>query len=140
MKKKTIISSAFALLALVAITGASIPVLAASNNGVNSTNSANHLRRGLGVKNNNLTGQANFEAKKIAREQGRTEIQSALKANDYQAWVLAEKKFHGENSPILTQVNSANFAKFVEAHNYLEKGRALLDEMGVKTGMKGMEK
>jgi len=43
----------------------------------------------------------------------------------------AVKNNMGENAPILSQVNEENFGKFSEAHEYMEKGRAIMQEIGV---------
>lgn len=149
MKKKTIISSALALLALVSVAGASIPVFAATDSAT-TTGAANgkagaHNRmlfnRGKNLSNSDKAAlEAKLSAKKTEKTIGRTEIQAALKSGDFQSWVAAEKKYHSENAPILKQINSTNFAKFVEAQNYLEQGRTIMNELGVKGGMQGLKK
>ncbi|MCX6795386.1 MAG: hypothetical protein NT165_01475 [Candidatus Falkowbacteria bacterium] len=147
MKKKTIVSGALALLALASVSSIALPVMAATDSSSPTTvkvgKEGKHQQFG---QNKNLTASQKtaidqkIAAKKAATTQAKAEIQAALTAGDYNAWVTAEKKYHGDKAPILSQVTSANFAKFAEAKSYLERGRAMMIELGIKGEMPGFQK
>jgi len=89
--------------------------------------------------------KANWQTKQAEIEAKQAEIKTAL-SNGYEAWVAAIKENMGEDAPILEKINEGNFAKFVEAHSYMEQAGDIFTELGLeygqfeKKGMRGMHK
>ncbi|MFZ4648093.1 MAG: hypothetical protein ACOYMB_00470 [Patescibacteria group bacterium] len=150
MKKKSIVFGALAMLTLVAVAGASLPVLAATDSSAtaNASSRVNKLKNRLDnfKRGKTLTAaqkvdnQSKMEARKAEMVTERADMQTALNSGSFDTWVLAVKKYKGDNAPILKQVTRDNFAKFVEAQGYLVKGKTMMEEMGVKGGISGMHK
>lgn len=116
-KSNLIITSAAALVALVAVTG-----IAASSYAFGGNFGIPGAGRGSVVAQNEEF-RADMEAK-------RTAIDSAIEINDYDAWAKAI----GENAPILEKINKDNFSKFAEAHNLMNQARDIMKELGVERG------
>lgn len=58
----------------------------------------------------------------------KNEIQQALDKSDYAAWLSAV----GADSDIAQVINQDNFVKFVQAHNYRNQAKQIMEELGVK--------
>jgi len=138
-KSNAIISTAAALVAVIAIGGFayfSFAQNASSFETESASVSAEAGFKGGGHDWKSLTDEqrAALEARRAARqkemEARREEMGSAIQRG-YSSWVEAVKNNMGENAPILSQVNEENFGKFSEAHEYMEKGRAIMQEIGV---------
>jgi hypothetical protein len=66
-------------------------------------------------------------------------VKDALTNNDYTAWKTAITATpRGEE--MLSVINESNFSRLVEAHNLMEQGRAIMDELGLPDRGKGMNK
>ncbi len=74
--------------------------------------------------------QAQMEAKRAEMQAKQEAVQAAITAGDYDAWVQAV----GEDSPMLEKINETSFSRYVEAHNYMEQGRAIMEELGIEHG------
>lgn len=116
-KSNLIITGAAALVALVAVTG----VVASSYAFGGNFGMPGAGRGNMAPKNEEF--RADMEARREA-------VDSAIGANDYDAWVKAV----GENAPILEKINKDNFSKFVEAHNLMNQARDIMKELGVERG------
>lgn len=57
-------------------------------------------------------------------------IDTAVAANDYNAWVKAV----GEKSPLVSKINAANFSKYVQAENLMKQARDIYKELGINQG------
>lgn len=134
---------ALSVLAMLA-SGALVASAAADTNTTNIAGMANkNHNRGLNkearIKPENMT-----EAQKVALEAKKTEmdakqnaVKTALAANDYNAWVAAEKAINA-NSPVLSKINADNFSKFVEAHNLRTQADTIMKDLGFdQPGMGG---
>lgn len=130
MKKSSIIiSSAAALVALIAVSGFAFGSFAADGDTTTDDTAFTRpcLMGGLSGENREqfLASREEFRAEMDAR---RETVQAALRAGDYDAWVEAV----GEDAPILEQINRDNFNRFVEARQYMEQGREIMEELGVE--------
>lgn len=76
------------------------------------------------------------EAERADRQAKIDAVNAALKANDYNAWVTAEKAAN-EDSPILDKINSTNFSKYVEMHNLQTQVQSIQKELGIERGGQG---
>jgi hypothetical protein len=131
IKKKFIISSAIALIILGAAGGANSSVMAADNNGAGD----GLFRMFRGGPKLELTDaqKADMKAKTDA-------INTALDANDYNAWVVAVTAVNIK-SPLLTKINSGNFSTYAGAEKQIEQAKATLAGLGVggpEMGGRGM--
>lgn len=59
-----------------------------------------------------------------------TAIKTALDAGDYSAWVTAVKAIHSD-SPLLTEITSDKFSKYVEAIKLREQADTIMKDLGV---------
>lgn len=135
MKKSNIImTSAAALVALVAVTGIALSSFAQDETTPDTTVDTPYGSRMHKWQNLSEEEQADlkaqWEAKRAEMEAKKEAIQAVLEAGDYQAWVQAV----GEDCPMLEKINEDNFSRFVEAHNYMEQGRAIFEELGIAKG------
>ena len=78
------------------------------------------------------------EERQADREARREAMENALESGDYNTWVAAVKENVGEDAPILEKITADNFAEFVEAGGYMQRGREMMDELGVKGQEFGM--
>jgi len=63
-------------------------------------------------------------------------VRDAIAAGDYDAWVAAMGD--GERAQeILSVINQDNFDQFVQAHQLMDQGRQILEDLGVPQPMKG---
>ncbi len=117
--------AALGLVALVAIStvGLASATLAAGRN--HNSNNASATSTAMRLEKGNRPELT--EAQKTAIETKRNAEESALKANDYNAWVAAV----GANAPILEKINATNFNKYVELYNLRQQERTLMDELGL---------
>jgi hypothetical protein len=60
-------------------------------------------------------------------------VKAALKSGNYEAWVTAEKAMNA-NSPMLTKITSANFAKYAQLFALREQADGLAKELGLNPG------
>ncbi len=140
MKKIKKSQLALGLLALTIIGAAGISsatLAAGTENSAGNTvaNITSHFRMNKGANNleNGMTQgerEANRTANQAEREVRKAAVETALAANDYNAWVAAE----GANAPILKTINASNFSRFVEAHNLRQQADAIMTELGVTKG------
>jgi hypothetical protein len=125
---KKIASLAAALVALVAVSGIAFSSFAQDDSAANDTNNCFGPKRMGAWQNLSDDEKAALEAGREARQEA---VRAALEAGDYQAWQEAV----GENSPFYGKITTEeDFAKLTKAHSYLEKGRALMEELGVEKG------
>jgi hypothetical protein len=94
----------------------------------------------LGKKNfKNLTEEEKAEMKtkmeeRMAEQKKKTEaIETAINANDYDAWVLAV----GSDSPMLEKITKDNFSKLIEIYNLKKQVIEKEKELGIKPEMDG---
>lgn len=108
MKKANIIKSVAVLSMLTMVGGGVIAAQAAANN-------SNGLFGGRG-KGKVMEKRADLTAEQKAEMNTKMEaVRTALKNNDYNAWVAAVKAIDA-NSPQLKEVTATNFADFVAKH------------------------
>lgn len=92
-------------------------------------------------------GQARMTAEERAtfekeREVRRLAADTAINANDYEAWVKAV----GEDFPMISKINKDNFSKFAEAHRLRQSADKIMTELGIESmgrgfgGMRGINK
>ena len=62
------------------------------------------------------------------RQLNREVVQAVLGAGNYDDFIAAI----GDNSPFKDQINEDNFARLVEAHNLMESGRKIMEELGIE--------
>lgn len=90
--------------------------------------------KGQGWQNLSEEDKAKLEADREARQQAaesrRAEVDAAISANDYQAWVAAV----GADSPMAQKVTAANFSRFSEAHKLMAQAREIMAEIGLEQG------
>lgn len=125
-KSNLIITSAAALVALVAVTGIAASSFAATGNIEEARPFLGKFIPGMGRGE----GIARDEDFRTEMEAKREAVESAIEANDYNAWVAAV----GDNSPVLEKINQDNFGKFVEAHNLINQARDAMKELGLEQG------
>lgn len=142
-KSKIILSSAAALVALVAVSGIALMTYASTND---TDTSSTNTPAPCGRPGDNLTAEqkAAMEARRTEMEANRTAIQTAI-GQGYDAWVAAVKKYNGESAPILEDVTADNFSEYAEAQGYMDdaqelmqKARTIYDEIGVRHMGMGM--
>ena len=117
MKKKIIVSSLVAL-SLLAVAAGATSVLAAGP----SSNGQRHSRPAQ------LT-----DAQKADLQTKMAAVNSAITANDYNAWVTAEKNLNA-NSPLLTKITADNFASYVA--KYQAQATKMADQKAKMTAVK----
>lgn len=142
MKKTHImITSAAALVALVAVTGIAISVFAQDLTGTMERPFRMRFWEDLS-ENTQAEIQSLFQAKQEERQAKGEKINEALNQG-YDAWAAAITEIMGENCPLLEQVTEENFEKFRTAHNYMEQAQDIFEEIGIERGfghggMRGM--
>lgn len=147
MKKDNLIKGAAVLGVLTLMAGGVVAADAATNNSaVKNLNKTENRGRGLGLNGQmaGLTAEqktaklAEMEANRTAHQaqmtEKRTAVDAAIKAGDYNAWVLAV----GADSPQAQKITAANFAKFSEAHNLMEQARTIFTDLGLENQGRGM--
>ncbi len=133
--KSIIIASAAALVAIVAVSGFAFQSFAAdSSTGTQAVQNGKGFGRMMGIE---LTDEqkAQLETKRQEMDAERQERQAAMqKAIDggYDTWAAYVKSEFGDDAPILEQVNATNFARYKEGHSYMEQGRSIMDELGIR--------
>ena len=110
MKKSHIIYGVAVLTILVMAAGVTSTVLAADN--------ATSSIRGAFGKFWGKSGQVLTEEQKAEVKTKMEAVKAALEAEDYTAWVAAERAIN-DNSPMLTKVSADNFKEYVA--NYKER-------------------
>ncbi len=141
-KKITIITAA--LVALVAVSGVAFSTFAQDDTEITDNKLFEQKRMGSWYNMSDeeiLEKKAEFkvryEERQAERELRRDAVEAAMDAEDYNAWVSA----HDEDAPILEKINVDNFSKLIEAHNYFEQGRVIMEELGIERGQgKGVGK
>ena len=135
MKKSNILmTGAAALVALVAVTG--IAFMSFAQDETTDTTADKPPCEFRMHEWQNLTEEERaqleeqMEARRAEMQAKQEAVQAAITAGDYYAWVEAV----GEDCPILEKINEDNFSRYVEAHNYMEQGRAIMEELGVEHG------
>jgi hypothetical protein len=78
-----------------------------------------------------------MEAKRAEMETHRAAVEAAITSGDYAAW-KAEVTKENPNSPLLTKITTANFAKFAEMYSYREKAQAIEKELDIEGCCGGM--
>ena len=131
-KSNLIAVSAAVFVALVAIGGITFYTLAASPSTTTATNTPSFFGH---MRGKNLTADqlAQLQAKQTQLKTERDAVQAALTANDYNAWVTAVKAID-PSAPILSKINTGNFAKLVEANGDTQKAKAIYTELGIQGG------
>ena len=138
MKKSNILmTGSAALVALIAVTGIALSSFAQDETTPDTTVDTPcgfrmHKWQNLSEEEK-VELQEQREARRAEMEAKREAVRAALEANDYQAWAQAV----GEDSLMLEKINEDNFSRFVEAHNYMEQGRAIMEELGIEKGVFG---
>jgi len=91
----------------------------------------------LGTSANETTpaAQPRFNAeqrteKRAEMEQMHEQMQAAIEANDYNAFIEAASDCPFGDK-LLEKVTEENFPKFVEMHNHLDAAKAIADELGL---------
>lgn len=128
--KKSQLAIGLMVLTIISAVGISSATLAAGVDTSANTSGAIASQLRINRGNKNLQKGVNFEANQAARNTRKVAVEAALKANDYNAWVLAE----GTNAPILKTINASNFSRFVEAHNLRQQADTIMTELGVTKG------
>ena len=130
MKKSSIvISSAAALVAIIAVSGLAFSSFAANSDTAGSAINKPFFARGISDETREQF-QADREAFRAEREARHEAVEAVLDAGDYNAWV----EVVGEDAPILEKINANNFSRFMEAHKYMEQGRSIMEELGIEKG------
>ncbi|MEA3398461.1 MAG: hypothetical protein U9R06_01825 [Patescibacteria group bacterium] len=70
------------------------------------------------------------KARQAEMQANREAVQAAIEAGDYNAFASAI----GENSPFAGKITPENFDRFIEAHESMEKGRSIMEELGIERG------
>ena len=129
MNKKSIIFGVAAMMAVVVV-GLSVSTFV-------NAGEKGAFGLGQGMKRNQLseeeraTMEETRELKMAENEAKREAVKLALNNSNYDEWVKAV----GENCPILEKITEENFSKFVEAHNHMEEGKKIMEELGLEKGM-----
>lgn len=148
MKKSNImLTGAAALVALTAVVGMSISAFAQGNppdgafqRGMNLTDeqrtqiheAMKTKMEELGIDTSEMQNRwEDREAKRAERQANHEAVEAAIDANDYEAFAAAI----GDNSPFSGKINKDNFERFVKAHNLMEEGRQIMEDLGVERGM-----
>ena len=84
----------------------------------------------LHLRNNKEIRPVLTEAQKTARATKKAAIESALKASDYNAWVIAV----GPNAPILQKINATNFSTYVQIYTLKQQEQVLKTQLGLTDG------
>jgi hypothetical protein len=117
MKKKNIIAGLSVLTVLAIAVGTNVVSAAETSSGTILEKTRNRL--GRNVENRpELTEEqkAEMAARRSEMEAKMAVVQKALEANDYNAWVAAQKAMN-EDCPLLEKINADNFGEYVAANN-----------------------
>ena len=134
--KKSQLAMGLMALTIISAVGVSSVTLAASPTSAVKDSSATttatmHLRDGKGVKPVLTDAQkAEMATKKAEMDAKKTAEETALKANDYNAWVTAV----GANAPILQKITATNFSSYVELYNLHQQEQTLSTQLGLTNG------
>jgi hypothetical protein len=148
MKRSNIIlTSAAALVALVAVSG--IALMSYAQTTTDTTNTADTTSQApCGQYGKTLTDEqkAEMEARRTEMEAERAAIRNAI-SQGFDAWVAAVKQYKGESAPILDEVTADNFNQYAEAQGYMDdaqdlmdKARTIMQEIGIDHPGMGMGK
>lgn len=118
MTKANLLKGAAALGAVALLTGGIMAANAAT--GTVKTNAHFGFGR-FRLANLSAAQKTALEARLQAWQAHRTAVQTALKNNDYAAWVAAV----GTSSPLVAKITTANFAQYVQAFNLEQQADAL---------------
>lgn len=130
--KNLVISSAAALVALVAVSGIAFSTFASEA----ATTDQNPAATQKGFFGRNLTDeqklewQSEREAKRAERQAEMEAVRTAIEAGDYNAWKTAVDA----DAPILGKINEGNFSKLVEMHNLSDQANDIREELGIERG------
>ena len=130
MKKSSIvISSAAALVAVIAVSGIAFSSFAADSDTGDTELKRPFFMHGLSDETREQI-KVDKEIWMAEREAKREEVRAALETGDYNAWVQAV----GEDAPVLEKINADNFSRFVEAHELREQAGSIMEELGFERG------
>jgi len=137
MKKKNVISASVLSLAIIVLaSGFAFNAYAQTSDTGTNTN----FRAGHFGFNANLTDdqKVDLEARRADMDATRAEhqaaMQTAINSGNYETWVQTVKDQMGDNAPILSQVNAANFSQFVEAHQLMTQAQEKFAAIGIDHG------
>jgi len=144
LKKKNslLITSAAALVALVAVTGLAMSTYASeTDTDTTNTDDTQDVRGsfGRGAFGQNLTDEereeleADREARRAERDAEMQSVRDAIEANDYSAWKSAISAID-EDASILEKINESNFSRLVEMHNLRDQADDIQEELGIERG------
>lgn len=132
MKNNLVISSAAALVALVAVTGLAISTFAAEPTSTDTNSTVTQK----GFFGRNLTDeqradlQSERDVRRAQRQAEMEAVRAAIEAGDYNAW----KNAVDTDAPILTKINESNFSRLVEMHNLKDQANDIREELGIERG------
>jgi len=140
MDKKILVKNTLVLSAAAVLIGGVLVAQAATNDSTvvgqffHRGSASGQEQKGQGWQNLSEEDKAKLEADREVRQQEaesrRAEVDAAINANDYQAWVTAV----GADSPMAQKVTAANFSRFSEAHKLMTQARDIMSEIGLEQG------